>query len=134
MSTPHEQDEAFVMLPDLALGTLPAAEAERLMAIVATSPKLQAELASLRGTVDVLGYAVPKAQLSYERRKGIRARLMSRAAADANLRIHDESGERPGVPTPMSTPAVRESRPTPMSAPAVGAAAEHASCRSQRGR
>ncbi|MCC7054964.1 MAG: anti-sigma factor [Gemmatimonadaceae bacterium] len=119
MSTPNEQDEAFVMLPDLALGNLPKAEAERLMAIVRTSPKLQAELASLRGTVDVLGYAVPKAQLSYERRTGIRSRLMSRAAADANLRIHDETGERAAVPTPMSSPAIRESRGTPLATPAL---------------
>jgi anti-sigma-K factor RskA len=121
MSTPNEQDEAFVMLPDLALGNLPVAEAERLMAIVRTSPRLQVELASLRGTVDVLGYAVPKAQLSYERRVGIRSRLMSRAAADANLRIHDETGERSAVPTPMSTPAIRESRPTSTSAGASSA-------------
>lgn len=121
MTVPSE-DEAFVMLPDLALGVLPAAEAEQLMAIVATSPRLQAELASLRGTVDVLGYAVPKAQLSYERRVGIRARLMSRAAADANLRIHDENDERTASKTPLGTPPVRESRPTPMSAPAIGAA------------
>ena len=80
MSTPHEQDETFVMLPDLALGTLPAPEAERLMAIVQTSPRLQAELSSLRGTVAALGSAAPAAPMAAERKRAMRDRLLSRAS------------------------------------------------------
>ncbi|HYW50018.1 MAG TPA: anti-sigma factor [Gemmatimonadaceae bacterium] len=80
MSTPNEMDEAFVALPELALGMLPAAEAERLMAIVRTSPRLQAELASLRGATDALAVGVPAVPMAMERKSAMRDRLMARAA------------------------------------------------------
>jgi anti-sigma-K factor RskA len=97
MSTPHEQDEAFVMLPDLALGTLPAAEAERLMAIVMTSPRLQAELSSLRGTVTALGSAAPVAPLAAERKLAMRDRLLARASG----------GEAGSSAAPGAAPSLR---------------------------
>jgi anti-sigma-K factor RskA len=91
MSTPHEQDEAFVALPDLALGTLTAGDAVKMMSIVQTSERLQRELASLRGAVAALGYAAPKAQVPFDERRLLRERLISRAAADVNARLRDDA-------------------------------------------
>ena len=81
MSTPNERDEVFVALADLALGMLPAAEAERLMGIVATSPSLQAELASLRGASNALAHGVPAAPMAADRKAAMRERLMTRAVS-----------------------------------------------------
>lgn len=82
MSTPNEMDEAFVALPDLALGLLPAAEAERLMRVVNAAPKLQAELASLRGATDALAHAAPPAgSLTNDTKAAMRERLLARAKA-----------------------------------------------------
>lgn len=81
MSTPNERDEAVVMLPDLALGILPASEAERLMAIVRSSPMLEAELASLRGAGEALAHGVPSAPLAADRKGAMRDRLLARATA-----------------------------------------------------
>ena len=82
MSTPNELDEAFVALPDLALGIVPAPDAVRLMAIVRTSDKLQAELASLRAATDALASAVPAAAMAADRKSAMRARLLERAGDD----------------------------------------------------
>ncbi len=79
MSTPNERDETFVMLPDLVLGSLPAAEAERLMAIVRSSPSLLQELASLRNTAAALGSAAPAVPLAADRKQAMRDRLLARA-------------------------------------------------------
>jgi anti-sigma-K factor RskA len=118
MSTPNEMDEAFVALPDLALGVLPAAEAARLMAIVNASPKLQAELASLRGATDALAYGAPAAPLGAERKSAMRDRLLARAAAGTTADATGASDTRAPVATPASTPSLRleprESRPTPI--------------------
>jgi len=84
MSTPNELDEAFVALPDLALGIVPAPEAMRLMTIVRTSPKLQAELASLRAATEALASAVPGAPMAADRKSAMRARLMERAGNDVS--------------------------------------------------
>ena len=91
MSTPHEQDEAFVALPDLALGTLTAGDAVKLMSIVQSSERLQRELAALRGAVAALGYSAPKAQVPFDDRRVLRERLISRAAADVNARLRDDA-------------------------------------------
>lgn len=90
MSTPNEMDEAFVALPDLALGIVPAPEAVRLMKIVRTSPKLEAELASLRGTTDALASAVPEAPMAADRKSAMRARLMERAGNDTSPTTTEE--------------------------------------------
>ena len=82
MSTPNELDEAFVALPDLALGIVPAPDAVRLMVIVRTSDKLQAELASLRAATDALASAVPAAAMAADRKSAMRARLLERAGGD----------------------------------------------------
>ena len=82
MSTPNELDEAFVALPDLALGIVPAPDAVRLMAVVRTSPRLQEELASLRAATDALASAVPAAAIAADRRSAMRARLLERAGDD----------------------------------------------------
>ena len=121
MSTPNERDEVFVALPDLALGLLPAAEAERLMAIVATSPSLQAELASLRGAANALAHGVPAAPMAADRKAAMRERLMTRAVA-----VKPDANDAPASRTPSSTTVVtptfsatlklepRESRTTPI--------------------
>lgn len=106
MSTPHEQDEAFVMLPDLALGTLPVAEAERLMAIVTSSPRLKAELVSLRGTVAALGSATPAAPIDVDRKRAMRERLLARAGGS-------------GVDTPVTPTASPALRLEPVATPTV---------------
>jgi anti-sigma-K factor RskA len=82
MSTPNDKDEAFVSLADLALGILPAADAARLMAIVQSSPALQAELASLRGAANALAHAAPSAPMAADKMAAMRERLMARAAAE----------------------------------------------------
>jgi hypothetical protein len=46
MNTPLSHDEAFAMLPELALGMLPADDAARVMDVVRTSPECQADRAS----------------------------------------------------------------------------------------
>ena len=120
MSTPNERDETFVMLPDLALGTLPAAEAERLMNVVQTSPALQAELVSLRNTVAALGSAAPAATLAADRKDAIRSRLLARAggavvtptggaavAASPAMQVHFST--TPATRTPASRSATAAS-------------------------
>ena len=101
MSTPNEMDETFVALPELALGLLPADEAERLMVIVRTSPKLQAELASLRGASDAVAYGVPAAAVKADRKNAMRDRLMARAVGGSVATA---------VATPKSAVAMSESQ------------------------
>ena len=121
MSTPNERDEVFVALADLALGILPAAEAERLMAIVATSPSLQAELASLRGTSNALAFGVPAAPMPAIAKAAMRERLMTRAVA-VKPEADAGSASRAPVSTTVVTPTFsatlklepRESRTTPI--------------------
>ena len=111
MSTPNEMDEVFVMLPDLALGLLPADEAARLMAVVQSSPKLQAELASLRGTANALGSAATPAPLAPAKKSAMRERLLARAAASTTSDATGAVDARAAVPTPVATPTLRlESR------------------------
>ena len=81
MSTPNELEEVTLALPDLALGMLPAAEAERLMTIVRLNPRLQAELSSLRGATAALASAAPAIATSDDRKQAMRDRLMARATA-----------------------------------------------------
>jgi len=90
MSTPNELDEAFVALPDLALGIVPAPEAVRLMKIVRTSPKLEAELSSLRAATDALASAVPAAPMAADRKSAMRERLMERAGNDTSPTVTQE--------------------------------------------
>lgn len=118
MSTPNEQDEAFVALPDLALGMVSAAEAARVMAIVNSSEKLRAELASLRGTANVLALAAPAAPMAADRKSVMRDRLMARAIASLTSDATGATETREPLATPPSTPALklepRESRHTPI--------------------
>jgi len=127
MSTPNERDEAVVMLPDLALGILPAIEAERLMAIVRTSPMLEAELASLRGASEALAYGVPAAPPAAEAKRAMRDRLLSRATASTTA---DATGAaETHAPVADSAPS-----PTPTSAPRISLeATERTSTRAARG-
>ena len=118
MSTPNERDEAFVALPDLVLGMVPAAEAERLMAIVNSSATLQNELASLRGTATALAHAAPPAPMAVDKKAAMRERLLARAAASTTSDATGAEDSRAPVPTPASTPSLklesRESRHTPI--------------------
>lgn len=133
MSTPNEQDETFVALADLALGLLPAAEAVRLMAIVQTSPALQAELASLRGATNALGHGVAAAPMAADRKAAMRERLLRRATTapgEADSASTTQGNGATSAPmfdamftaapraTPSSTPSLRleprESRTTPV--------------------
>ena len=118
MSTPNEQDEVFVALPDLALGMVPAAEAARMMAIVNSSEKLRSELASLRGTANVLTLAAPTAPMAADRKSALRDRLMARAIASLTSDATGATETREPLATPPSTPALklepRESRHTPI--------------------
>ena len=118
MSTPNEQDEAFVALPDLALGMVPAAEAMRLMTIVDSSPVLRSELASLRGTVNALALGAPEALLATSRKAAMRERLMVRAAAGSSADAHGTAESREPLAIPSSTPSLklepRVSRDTPI--------------------
>jgi anti-sigma-K factor RskA len=122
MSTPNDKDEAFVSLADLALGILPAADAARLMAIVQSSPALQAELASLRGATNALAHAAPSAPMAADKKAAMRERLMARAAAEPR---GDTGAGTDAVATTALTDAVpngvpslrlepRESRATPI--------------------
>lgn len=122
MSTPNERDEVFVALPDLALGLLPATEAERLMSIVATSPQLQAELASLRGASTALAHGVPAAPIAADRKAAMRERLMTRAVSVKPEAAEPTSATRTPTSTTVTTPTFsatlklepRESRSTPI--------------------
>lgn len=121
MSTPNEMDEAFVALPDLALGMVPASEAERLMAIVRTSPRLQQELASLRGAGDALASAVAPAPLPADRKRAMRDRLLARAAAGSQGDATASGDSRaPVVAAPVSpTPTLRLESRDPQVAPII---------------
>jgi len=84
MTTPNELEEVTLALPDLALGILPAGEAERVMSIVRLNPKLQAELASLRGAADTLALAVPAVEMPADRKRAIRDRLLAHAGGNTS--------------------------------------------------
>ncbi len=71
------------MLPELALGMLPADDAARVMAVVRTSPECQQELASLRAAAGALDATVPANPMAPARKSAMRDRLLSRAAASA---------------------------------------------------
>lgn len=118
MSTPNERDEAFVALPDLVLGMVPAAEAERLMVIVNSSATLQSELASLRGTANALAHAAPPTPMLVAKKAAMRDRLLARAAASITSDATGAEELRAPVPTPASVPSLklepRESRNTPI--------------------
>ncbi len=84
MTTPNELEEVTLALPDLALGILPAAEADRLMSIVRLNPRLQAELASLRGATGTLALAVPAVVMPADHKQTMRDRLMARAGGNTS--------------------------------------------------
>lgn len=89
MTTPLSHDDAFAMLPELALGLLSPEDETRVMEVVATSPACQAELASLRGAAGALGDAAPAAPMPDARRRAMRERLLARAAAST---VSDATG------------------------------------------
>ncbi len=119
MSTPNELEEVTLALPDLALGILPASEAERLMAIVRLNPRLQAELASLRGATNTLALAVPPAPMPADRQQAMRDRLLARAAnpgtgassdtgaprAEPGLRLESQDARQAPVIREVQVPA-----------------------------
>lgn len=81
MSTPLTRDDVFAMLPELALGMLPADEAARVMEFVQSSPECQAELASLRGAAGALDSSIVPEPMPAARKSAVRERLLARAAA-----------------------------------------------------
>jgi anti-sigma-K factor RskA len=81
MSAPLSHDDAFAMLPELALGMLSADDAARVMEVVASSPEHAAELASLRAAASTLASATEAAPLAPSRKASMRDRLVTRAAA-----------------------------------------------------
>lgn len=101
-------DDVLALLPDLALGLLPADEAHRVMDVVRASPALQRELAALRGAAGSLAAAAPEAAMSAARKVALRDRLVTRAAgsvvADATGTVETE--------TPTSSIVIPES-PSP---------------------
>ncbi len=103
MSTPNELEEASMALPELALGMLPSAEAERLMSVVRINPKLQAELASLRGAASSLASAAPAAPMPADRKLAMRERLMARAAGSTG----GDAGDTRAPLTAGAPPALR---------------------------
>ncbi len=108
MTTPLTHDDAFAMLPELALGLLPPDEAAVLMAFVQTSPECQAELASLRGAAGAMSSAAPPAAMDGAKKRAMRDRLMSRAMASP---VSDATGaadagaERAVAAVPIERPA-----------------------------
>jgi anti-sigma-K factor RskA len=103
VNTPLTRDDAFAMLPELALGMLPAEEAERVMVFVRESTDLQAELASLRGATGTLGSSAPQTAMPTDRKSALRDRLMARAAETI---ASDATGSTTSVATP-ATPVLR---------------------------
>ena len=120
MNTPNELEEASMALPELALGMLPAAESERLMAIVRINPKLQVELASLRGATHALASAAPPAPMAPARRQAMRERLVSRAAASVSSDATGASDGRAPL-TASAPPTLRLERrePSATAAPVI---------------
>ena len=114
MSTPNELEEVTLALPDLALGILTAAEAERLMTIVRLNPRLQAELASLRGATNALASAVSPVVMSPDRKQGIRDRLLARVAGgDADTSEAAPVATVAAAPTrPLETISAASAAPT----------------------
>lgn len=119
MSAPLTRDEALAMLPELALGMLPADEAARVMDVVRTSADCQAELASLRAAAGALDATVPANVMAPARKSAMRGRLLSRAAAtsigDATT-MSDATGsaEPVSIAAAPLTPAVeRPAEPAP---------------------
>jgi anti-sigma-K factor RskA len=109
MTPPNSRDEAFLMLPELALGMLTAAEAARVMDFVQKWPELQAELASLRGSANTLASAAPAAPREPELAHAMRDRLLARAAAG---NATDATGFAEVAAPPVITP-LRLERVTP---------------------
>ncbi len=98
MSTPNELEEVTLALPELALGILPAAEAERLMSIVRLNPRLQSELASLRGSAKALASAAPPVTMPADRKSAMRERLLARAAGSASESAPTREFSNPSAP------------------------------------
>jgi hypothetical protein len=90
------------------------------MHIVESSPRLQAELASLRGTTNALGSAATPAPLAADRKQSMRDRLVARAAAgaagDANvpMTLPTAAPAPAQAPAPTLTLEPRTSRDTPI--------------------
>ncbi len=114
MNTPLTHDEAFAMLPELALGMLPADEAARVMEVVRTSVECQAELASLRATAGALASSAPSAPMNPARKSALRDRLVARAVASA---ASDATGSADSIAPVLDVPTVAV--PTPASSPAL---------------
>ncbi len=126
MNTPLTHDEAFAMLPELALGMLSADEAARVMEVVGASVECQTELASLRATAGALASSAPAAPMNPARKSALRDRLVARAVAST---ASDATGSADSIapaivasPTPASTPALRLDSPAPKAAPVAAAA------------
>ncbi len=112
MTTPLSHDEAFAMLPELALDLLSPDDAATLMAFVQTSPACQAELASLRGAAGAMASAVSPAPMGDAKKRTMRDRLVSRAVAStrADATGADDGGVEPSAATvPIAPPAATTS-------------------------
>jgi anti-sigma-K factor RskA len=130
MTHPLTHDDAFALLPELALGMLPADEAEQLMEFVRTSPECQAELASLSAAARALDSSAPVASRDASLTRSMRDRLVARAAtslvADATGSVESDLGTVSRTPTEVQ-PLRLEPR-TPNSVrriPASASAAEN---------
>jgi anti-sigma-K factor RskA len=115
MSAPLTRDEAFAMLPELALGMLPADEAARVMDVVRTSTECQAELASLRAAAGTLDATVPANPMLPARKSAMRDRLLARATA-STMSDATGSAESASIANAPRTTAVQ---PPPEAAPTL---------------
>ncbi|MDZ7632856.1 MAG: hypothetical protein U5K74_16335 [Gemmatimonadaceae bacterium] len=114
---PLTRNEAFTMLPELALGMLTSTEAERVLAFGASADlDAQAELASLRAAAGALGSSVPAAPMAPARKSAMRDRLLARAASSSTA---DATGSAEPVRDVAQQASAASIDSTPTTAPAL---------------
>jgi len=122
---PPGDDEVMAELAAAALGALSPEELAAVLDHAASSPPVAAELAAYRAAAALLAHAAPAAPLDSARSARLRARLLARAAADAEAArsVMPLAAVAGGARAPAAAPPARGwVRATPWIALAASAA------------
>lgn len=116
--TDISHESADFELAAVALGSAPAGVDEDVRAHAAACPDCGPELAAIEGTVAILGYLVPREEMSRGRSAGIRSRLMMRARAERESKSPPVAG-RPDISRGVASLTGLGHRATPVSQRAI---------------
>lgn len=116
--TDISHEDADFQLAAVALGSAPSSTGEAVRDHAAACPECGPELAAMEETVAILGYLVPREEMSRGRSAGIRSRLIMRARAEREAKAPPVAG-RPDIARGVASLTGLGHKATPVSQRAI---------------